>query len=610
MNFQIDFGNFIQPVAAPNAPLYASVDGVAHALGGDECVFQDRATGAVHVMTLQVLQALDLCREFRPLDEHCATVAQRLGGLAGQADAVRRVVEGLIQRGLVISDTDYIARLTAPGGEANRSPLRAVVIRASGRPRLLGRLVDALIAYERLHRVGRRYVVIDCGPPDGHGANAAIVERLADAVGGGVEHVDRAARLAFVERAAAALPHADESLRAMFGADTLTPGAAHNLAALIGAGGRYVLLDESDMLPLTRAADAKHGLELVDGGPIDTTFLGSTDAALAMGVAAPGDPFEAHLALAGQPLALVLAQPEHAPTRASLRGVAPSRASRLDADSRVVATVVGRRGQAANRRVASLFLLDGDARAQFWRERNQYQRHLDGACLWRGVARARLVEPERVRPFMIDATRLVAPLPASASAADPLFGVMARALDRHGVAVQTPDTLGRDDGGAHDPDLLRRAERPAFTDYVADFVGARLADVRAAEPAARAGTVTAWLDDVAAAPESVRTELLDDFVRFRRADIVARLQAAYANAATQGAPAYWLDDVRELISANGKALVEAAPSRLLGWNDTLDAAQCAERLASELRDYAAALSAWPDVQAFAHASAERPLEAP
>ena len=60
------------PKPDPNAPAFASEDGLVASLSSQECVFQMRRTGDTHVMTFQVLQAMDQCREFRSLDEHAA----------------------------------------------------------------------------------------------------------------------------------------------------------------------------------------------------------------------------------------------------------------------------------------------------------------------------------------------------------------------------------------------------------------------------------------------------------------------------------------------------------------------------------------------------------
>lgn len=79
-DYTIDYGSFgVQPAAPrsdPNAPLYASEDGVVASLSNNECIFQVRRTGETHVMTFQVLQALDQSREFRTLDEHVAQIGR------------------------------------------------------------------------------------------------------------------------------------------------------------------------------------------------------------------------------------------------------------------------------------------------------------------------------------------------------------------------------------------------------------------------------------------------------------------------------------------------------------------------------------------------------
>ena len=68
----------------PNAMLFASEDGRVASLSAEECLFVVKATGEVHVMTLQVLHALDLCREFRRLDEHITRVESTVPGLSRQ----------------------------------------------------------------------------------------------------------------------------------------------------------------------------------------------------------------------------------------------------------------------------------------------------------------------------------------------------------------------------------------------------------------------------------------------------------------------------------------------------------------------------------------------
>ena len=135
MEYNIDFGNItLKPPPAPKpanqGPLYAAVDGKAASLSNNECVFQPTGGGELEVMTHQVLQALDQCREFHTLDEHVARVVGVVPGLAGQSEAVRRVLNGLISRGLL--------RPTRSSGCADpdrRQPGAGAVARPGG-PRL------------------------------------------------------------------------------------------------------------------------------------------------------------------------------------------------------------------------------------------------------------------------------------------------------------------------------------------------------------------------------------------------------------------------------------------------------------------------------------------
>lgn len=162
--YQFNYGNPtaapIAPRVDPDAPLFASEDGVVASLSNSECLFQVRRSGETHVMTFQVLQALDQSREFRSLDEHAARIMATIPGLATQREGVTRVLDGLVARGLLVSDRAFLARV-ASGGDPQPAPLRAVFIRACDRPEQLAQLLATLAEYERRHRASRPYVLID-----------------------------------------------------------------------------------------------------------------------------------------------------------------------------------------------------------------------------------------------------------------------------------------------------------------------------------------------------------------------------------------------------------------------------------------------------------------
>ncbi|HJT98898.1 MAG TPA: hypothetical protein VJ696_11335, partial [Rhodanobacteraceae bacterium] len=158
-NYRIDYGTVTPsapaPRADPDAPLFASEDGVVASLSNNECIFQARRTGDTHVMTYQVLQALDQCREFRTLDEHVARIQTKIPGLPAQRENVRRVLESLGARGLLVSDADFLAQLAAAPARAAPA-LRAVFIRACDRPAQLERLLKSLAECARRFGTTRR----------------------------------------------------------------------------------------------------------------------------------------------------------------------------------------------------------------------------------------------------------------------------------------------------------------------------------------------------------------------------------------------------------------------------------------------------------------------
>ena len=91
-------------------------------------------------MFMQVLQALDQTREFRTLDDH-ASASRRTYGLTGKGDSVRRVLDDLVKRRLLLRDG--FPRPLARAPRCAPRPLRAVFIRACDRPDRLAGLLSS-----------------------------------------------------------------------------------------------------------------------------------------------------------------------------------------------------------------------------------------------------------------------------------------------------------------------------------------------------------------------------------------------------------------------------------------------------------------------------------
>ena len=603
MEFKIDFGNVAPPPAteAPDAPRFAAAPGVLLPLGGEEVVFRLRADGSHHVMTRQVFDALARCAGFQSLDRHAALVAGAVPGLAGQGAAVRRVLDHLVARGLLVSADDWLARLQA-APPVEPAPLRAVFVHASvGTPHAAS-LLDALAAAEAAHHGGHRCVVIDDGGAPGL---AESIGRLR-AAGAPVAHLDATRRRALLDALARAVPQAAAALPLLLGEG---PGAARNLAALLSAGGRALLLDAACGLPLHEAAGLAAGLDLAASPLLPARFHARAEDALAEGAIVAGDPVAALAADCGAALAALVAPAGRFPLAPrDLAGLEPAALQHLSATTRIAAVAVGRRGPARERGREWLFELEAGSREAFWADRDLYLRTLERPCLWRGPSRARLLARGLEAPVALDASTLLPPSLPGGEGADALFGLFLQAVRPQDVVLVEPWSLAvRDGAPARPAGAAWTPETPGLGSLLTDLLAPRAAELRAAAPEARLHGLAAALADLAAAPPAQHAELLQEYLGFCRADLVARLQDAFA--AASASPVHWQADVRALIEANGRALTAAGAPCLDGWPAGLDGAACAQRFAADVGAFAAAAEAWPALWAHARERGARLLDA-
>jgi hypothetical protein len=601
-------------VPDPKATRYASEDGRVASLSSQECVFVVRSSGEAHVMTMQVLQALDLCREFRSLDEHAGRVESSIAGLAGKRDGIRRVLEGLVQRKLLLGDNDFIARLGTASGRTV-SPLRAVFIRACDRPDRLAYLLASLSDYERRYGGKRRYVLID----DSAQASNANAQRdqlreFARTTGCKISYVGRNESQKLVEGFVRANPQAREAARSMLLRDThpqaqrFGGGRSRNLALLLSAGSRLILLDDDLRLPLRAPQFATSGL---DPNPNASTahvrFHPSMEDALGSGTEINEDPFELHLQACGQSLATCV-NGRYGLNRDALAGLNLGQLDLLKADARVVSTHHGSYG--SSRSESTLWLyhgIDPAGREEFWRDRDSYMRNTQAHFVTYGADRARVLDVAGFTPFALDNSVLLPCTNPVGRAEDSLGSALSRYCLPDAVALELPVAIG------HVQESLRKrfvntlgANQPRVNDFLRDFVTQQFGRFKAEDPGQRLTLLAHVMRDLARASTTERAENLREFRRYVHAGIIDRLQRQLET--TAAAPTYWQADVRAIVQANAKELLasDAAP-RLAEWPQDMDAAGCAQALSGELDTMADACEHWPALWQHAQEQGERLL---
>jgi len=612
LNYQINYG--AQPATtAPlrvdiNAPLFASEDGLVASLSSHECIFVAKRSGDPHVMTFQVLQALDQCREFRTFDEHVARIQSTITGLAGKREEIKRVLDSLAQRKLLVSDSQFIERArAAPIAQAR---MRAVFIRACDRPAQLEQLLRSLIDYERRFRAGRHYVVLDDSALSAHiNEQRDLLREFARTTGCKASYVGRAERMKIIDKLGKALPASKAIAGSLLLREAHTQpqrfggGRGQNLALLLSAGARLALLDDDLTLPLKRPDYARPGLDANPNAKHVARFYANLEEATREGAEIEQDPFELHLESCGQPLGSLAPYPLE---RAALRGMNMARLDLLSGESRVLTTHHATYGSARTEVGVWLYLLDDESRAGFWQERASYLRNIEAQFVCHGVAQARALEVAGFTAFTLDGSVMLPCTNPVGRGEDSLASALMRYCHPNGVAFEIPEAIG------HAQETPRkRSEKtmtaflPRVNHFLRDYVQRQFGLFKSADSTQRLQLLSSVLRDLAGAQRSERVSHLREYLGFVRANTIDLLQHQI-EAATE-APVYWQADVRAIVQANAKALLSNAPPRLGDWAEDLDDNACADALSNELNQMADSLQHWPGLWQYAAEQGEKLL---
>lgn len=597
----------------PRAPIFASRNGRVAALSSQECAFLVKGDDTPHVMTMQVLQALDQCREFRTLDDHVVRVEANVPGLAGKSSDIRRVLEGLVQRQLLLRDEDFLNRLRSTS-RIDAPPLRAIFIRACDRPDRLANLLASLTGYEQRHQASRRYVLIDDSvSPANIDAQRDLLRGFARTTGCNVTYVGRAESVKIADRLAKACPTARDTIRSLLlrnahpQGQRFGGGRSRNLALLLSAGSRLVLLDDDLRLPLRRPDFARSGFEPNPEASACVRFYPDIQHALAAGSEVDEDPFELHLDVCGQPLGACL-NGNYDLKGDALRGLRLDALELLDANARIVTSHHGSCGSSRSESTLWLYhAIDRVGREEFWQERESYYRNSSAHFVFYATAKARVLDIAGFTPFAFDNSALLPCTNPVGRAEDSLGSALTRYCQPNSVAFELPVAIGHVQESLRERfPITSRADTPRVNDFLREFVKRQMGTSSAQAPGQRLMLLAHLMRDLARANASDRIAYLNEYLAYVRTDVIDRLQRQF-EAATD-APIYWQADVRAIVQTNAKRLLTAgAVPRLAEWPNDIDATGCANALSAELDTMADAYEHWPTVWVHAAEQGEQML---
>lgn len=537
---------------AAGEELIASVNGVVYPLSGEECVFRASSDGGRHVMTVQVLRALDICTRFRGFDEHVAAVMNGIGELKGQEEAVRHVLSTLQKRGLFTTAEESLSQLGRE--ETQPTALAGVMVRSAGRADCLDRLLQSLDEVNRRYQEDYPcYVFNDASDPDAAEACKAACEGWRDR-GLAVHWLGSRWQSAFVEDLAARAGAGGDEVRWLldpaFGHEGFTGGRVWNQILLAGAGRRMLFMDD-DLVLSPRHMGQQDGIAF-GTTQWDVWFHAGAEQAGAAGTEMDADPVAAHAAYLGHGLGPALRGCVRHP--AELHGLDQRELQGIDGTAPVLTTVSGTYGDAATGQPLWLYTLSGESRERFRGDRESYERNT--RLRWMTRVRNRVTVQRRTQfsPGGLDGGHLLPPTMPFGRTEDMLFHVLLHRTHPRSRSLELPWALGHFPGDQRQwtPGQLDEPMSSNLATFVSDSLLNLPEPLPWSDPALllrEASNQVRYLAELADGPLKTR---LDEYLMYIRSDLVARLQQQLRD--EPKAPIYWAADVRRIVEANGKAL--------------------------------------------------------
>ena len=533
----------------------------------------DPLSGERHPMTPDVLDALELCQPFAPLRQHRDSIIDKLPQLKDQAAAVDQILLALMQRGLLVPAARVLQDFAASGRPS--LPLAPACLRLSNARRTAFDERDLPMLRELIEITGGlRVLVAD-----------EVAERQRNTWQGALAEAGLQAEWWDSEKQQEFLGHlaSDEddgqALLALAGPNGAGQADARltNLALLLSAGQRAVILDSDQLAPLRATPGVQPGFDLSPSAAREAWFETQQAGSL------PGGSLNTAIDWCGRSLGQLLRP--GAPLGLSAGDLARrslAEIRRIPAEGQVDSLIFGTVGALDIEHNRWLYSLDPKSRDRLWLPEPAYLERRRGRHLIHGIRRARLLNGAPMAPSVFavgSASGFFNPLADQPHA---YFGAFAQLLDPNRRSLHMPWCLSRSD--ADEPDRISNGLSPfvpSLNRLLSDWAVAEQRRCQAEQPLDRAHWWSAQLTDLAAASAAHRRTRLSEFVARARAQLVSGMQHQLETAPAPPPP--WRDDVIALVEGNARALLSKEVDGLAGYAGEADPE---ERFSAELRQIA------------------------
>ena len=596
MEFEFDFGaKTLTQGVKKNTKKYASIAGVAFPLSSDELVFMNKETGENHVMTDKVLFALSLCQQFKPLDQHILTISQNIPELQNQVQAIQTVVDFLVKNKLLLEDKDWLSQLSQSSQQIKVSNA-GLVIRAFEKPKLLNRLLESLQKYQLKHK--KKFAVqVYCD------STSEKVELEMEEVCKSfkpdisITFFGRVWQEQFVKMLTTEFPQRAEEIRWLLSQSSkeYSGGRIWNLALLNNAGKKFLFFDDNYIFEARIKKPNNKIVNLNNNSDLSVDFsLKLTD------IKQNSNEYEEDVLTqlinsCGQTTGNWLSTMDV--EYAAVDNLTLLELQRIQPSSLIKSVGNGTWGSPRSEHNYWLYCLEGDQKQAFWESREVYLDNIEASNLMHYSDEYEFLSMARFLPSAIDNSTLTPFAMPSDRLEDYFFNAVSLYCYPNQISMQCPFMLGHIQSERKDRSAANHLARtPNFNKFIADYALTLVGSTDAQDPAIRMKTLSDYILGLSDSSDVTIQNRLKEYLSQIRSDMVLSMQTQMAN--SPDAPVYWQADVREIVEANGKALIQNKPPILNGWDATIDIGGCVETARHELSKVAGAMDLWPQLWEF------------
>ncbi|MFC3193141.1 glycosyltransferase family 2 protein [Marinicella sediminis] len=597
MEFEFNFGEQTIRTGQPMDPtLYASVSGTVQQLSKEELVFLEHHSGTNHIMTLQVLQAMGLTQQFKPMHEHINAIEQNIPALKGQAQAIEKVLGFLKNKSLIISEEQWLERIKTGHQRSRDIPTAGVVIRTCQRPDNLQRLLESMTTYVNRHDNQETTVLVFDDSPDNPSQEAN--QKVCQAAKINVKYHGASWQSQFIAMLNQQFPDDQQEINWLLGEKNgFTGGRVWNLALLALAGKKFAFFDDDYLIQPRKAEQYSEQLiNLAEDAPLNVGFGLNIRDIKAKSEDVETDVLEQMMNACGDHFGHWLSSHDEMQHQ-SLYGWRLMDLERLNNRSLIKSTGNGTWGSPRAESNYWLYLLTGEQREAFWQDRETYLDNIEASHLLHYSPEFMAMSCSNFAPSTIDNSTLTPFVMPINKNEDHFFNCMMKACYPDQVSLHFPYMMGHIQTSKRDRSSFNHiARRPNFNNFVADYVLSILNNIHSLDENVRYESIRAAINDLRTSTDKDLANRLTEYMTKTRSDLVCSLQNILDE--VPDAPIYWQADVREIIQANGKAVKSNQAPVLTDWDESMDHEACLAKARHDLREVVDAMQVWPKLWAF------------